>query len=414
MTRAWSIGASKIARDISDRRQAAARQPQVRGGDRVLRRCDHHQGSQQHHHVMESSGRADVWLHGRRSDRPVDPHARFLTSSRQKKMSCSRKSGAARTIDHYETVRQRKDGARLTISLTVSPIRDENGVIVGASKVARDITERARLLAAAREHAANNEKLAEVGSVVTSTLDRDVIVQKVTDVATALTHAQFGAFFYNVTDPALRRRVHAVHAVRRPARSLCEISAPARHGGFAPTFHGEGPVRLDDVTADPRYGKTLTVLRHAAGASARAQLPGGAGEGSERKCPRRIVLWPFRGGCLHGAARAAGAGRVVLGIGRAGERPALRGRAGRQPAEGRVPRRALARAAYPAQRDRRLCPPPSRRHPAARQGSAGDGDARTKRDVADADRRGRPRCFANRLRKDSVGRPAGGAAAHRR
>jgi PAS domain S-box-containing protein len=48
-------------------------------------------------------------------------------------------------IEHYETVRLRKDGARLDISLTVSPIRDENGTIVGASKIARDITERRRL-----------------------------------------------------------------------------------------------------------------------------------------------------------------------------------------------------------------------------------------------------------------------------
>lgn len=46
-------------------------------------------------------------------------------------------------IDHFETVRQAKDGRRIPISLTVSPIRDTNGTIVGASKVARDITERA-------------------------------------------------------------------------------------------------------------------------------------------------------------------------------------------------------------------------------------------------------------------------------
>ena len=47
-------------------------------------------------------------------------------------------------IDHYETVRQRKDGTLVNISLTVSPIRDDNGLIVGASKIARDITERIR------------------------------------------------------------------------------------------------------------------------------------------------------------------------------------------------------------------------------------------------------------------------------
>jgi PAS domain S-box-containing protein len=44
-------------------------------------------------------------------------------------------------VDHFETVRQTKDGRRLVISLTVSPIRDASGVIVGASKIARDITE---------------------------------------------------------------------------------------------------------------------------------------------------------------------------------------------------------------------------------------------------------------------------------
>jgi len=47
-------------------------------------------------------------------------------------------------IDHYETVRQRKDGSTVDISLTVSPVRNPEGEIVGASKIARDITERRR------------------------------------------------------------------------------------------------------------------------------------------------------------------------------------------------------------------------------------------------------------------------------
>jgi len=47
-------------------------------------------------------------------------------------------------IDHYETVRQRKDGSLIDISLTVSPVKDADGKIVGASKIARDITERKR------------------------------------------------------------------------------------------------------------------------------------------------------------------------------------------------------------------------------------------------------------------------------
>jgi PAS domain S-box-containing protein len=46
------------------------------------------------------------------------------------------------SVEHYETVRRRKDGSLLDISLTVSPIRDASGAIIGASKVARDISQR--------------------------------------------------------------------------------------------------------------------------------------------------------------------------------------------------------------------------------------------------------------------------------
>lgn len=48
-------------------------------------------------------------------------------------------------IDHYQTVRCRKDGAHVNVSITVSPIRDDAGNIVGASKIARDITEQKRV-----------------------------------------------------------------------------------------------------------------------------------------------------------------------------------------------------------------------------------------------------------------------------
>jgi PAS domain S-box-containing protein len=48
-------------------------------------------------------------------------------------------------IEHYETIRRRKDGTLLDISLSVSPIIDEHGKVVGASKIARDVTERKRI-----------------------------------------------------------------------------------------------------------------------------------------------------------------------------------------------------------------------------------------------------------------------------
>ncbi|CAN7585047.1 PAS domain-containing protein [Pararhizobium sp. LjRoot255] len=43
-------------------------------------------------------------------------------------------------IDHYETIRRRKDGSLIEISLCVSPVRNRDGRVIGAPKIARDIT----------------------------------------------------------------------------------------------------------------------------------------------------------------------------------------------------------------------------------------------------------------------------------
>ena len=65
-------------------------------------------------------------------------------------------------IDHFETVRQHKHGSLIVVSLTVSPVKDANGKIVGASKIARDITEQKRnqelitTLAREAEHRSKN------------------------------------------------------------------------------------------------------------------------------------------------------------------------------------------------------------------------------------------------------------------
>ena len=249
------IGASKIARDITERREAAA---VSRRFEAVIESSDDAIVTKDLNSIITSWNPAAERMFGYTAAEALGQSIRMLIPEelQTEEDVVLAKIRSGEKIDHYETVRQRKDGARLTISLTVSPIRDENGVVVGASKVARDITERARLLASAREHAANSEKLGEVGSLVTSTLDRDVIGQKVTDVATALTHAEFGAFFYNVTDPKSGDSYMLYTVSGAPREAFAKFPHPRATAVFAPTFHGEGPVRLDDVTADPRYGKS--------------------------------------------------------------------------------------------------------------------------------------------------------------
>ena len=73
---------------------------------------------------------------------------------------------AGEMVDHFETVRVRKDGTEIDISLTVSPIRAADGTIVGASKIARDITERRRLEKALASADLQNRLLADIGEAL--------------------------------------------------------------------------------------------------------------------------------------------------------------------------------------------------------------------------------------------------------
>jgi len=168
------------------------------------------------------------------------------------------RSGAK--VDHFDTIRRRKDGSPIPISLTVSPIRDDHGRIVGASKIARDISdrreaerERARLLAEAERHAATTERLNHVGAVVAATLDRHEVVQAVTDAATELTTAAFGAFFYNAVDD--KGEAYTLYTISgAPREAFSKFPMPRNTKVFDPTFRGVGIVRSDDITEDPRYG----------------------------------------------------------------------------------------------------------------------------------------------------------------
>jgi len=160
-------------------------------------------------------------------------------------------------IEHFETQRISKDGRRIEISLTISPVRDASGAIIGASKIARDITaiklaevERIRLL---RENATVTDTLNTVGAIVASDLDRDKIVQAVTDAATGLTDAEFGAFFYNVVDQAGDSySLYTISGI--PREAFATFPMPRATDLFRPTFTGIGVVRSADVTKDARYG----------------------------------------------------------------------------------------------------------------------------------------------------------------
>jgi PAS domain S-box-containing protein len=114
--------------------------------------------------------------------------------------------------------------------------------------------ERARAVSSLVEETSALETLNKVGSALAAELDLDRIVQMVTDAGVQLTDAQFGAFFYNVINEADESyTLYSLSGVPREAFS--KFPMPRNTHVFGPTFRGDGIVRSEDITKDPRYGQ---------------------------------------------------------------------------------------------------------------------------------------------------------------
>ena len=241
------IGASKIARDVSDRVHA----------DRVMQRLaavvessDDAIVAKDLNSTIVSWNRAAERMFGYTAEEAIGRSVRMIIPDElqpEEDMVLARiRSGGL--VDHFETRRRRKDGSEVLVSLTVSPIVDEAGRVIGASKIARDITEQSRLRAAAREQALVTERLSETGAVVAASLDRHTIVQRVIDAATSLTQAEFGAFVHSVgptTDYTL-----SSHAA--PPRDVIRRFLERRWDTLVTTsVRGHAAIRLDDVQDAP-------------------------------------------------------------------------------------------------------------------------------------------------------------------
>jgi len=157
-------------------------------------------------------------------------------------------------VDHFDTVRKAKDGSEVFLSITVSPIVDEKGNVIGASKIARDIKAQVEVKEVSRRYTQRLEVLNMISETISEELDLNSILQKVTDATTQLTGAKFGAFFYNKTDE--NGDSYLLYTLSGAPREAFEKFGMPRHTAlFHPTFSGQGVVRIDDVTKDPRYGK---------------------------------------------------------------------------------------------------------------------------------------------------------------
>ncbi len=98
------------------------------------------------------------------------------------------------------------------------------------------------------------ETINSVNLSMSAELDQKKLVQQVTDAGRILSKAEFGAFFYNtINDSGEILTLYTVSGV--PREAFDKFPMPRNTAIFAPTFYGEGIIRSDDITKDPRYGK---------------------------------------------------------------------------------------------------------------------------------------------------------------
>lgn len=152
--------------------------------------------------VITSWNKSAEWLFGYTAEEAIGQHITLIVPADRldEEATIIGRLKRGERIDHFETVRRRKDGTLLNISLTISPVKDSAGRVIGASKVARDITERKQIertlrkseerleieLAATRQLAEISAKLAEEGNC-------DALYERVLDAAIAIMRSDMGS-----------------------------------------------------------------------------------------------------------------------------------------------------------------------------------------------------------------------------
>jgi serine phosphatase RsbU (regulator of sigma subunit) len=140
------------------------------------------------------------------------------------------------------------------------PIEDRTAYELVAARLGRSVARlrhaRESAIAEASLRAENRAagRLYRISTALMAERELQGVVQRATEESTALAGAEFGAFFYNVLDA--QGESYMLYTIAGVPRSAFErFPMPRNTRVFNPTFQGAGPVRSDDITADPRYGR---------------------------------------------------------------------------------------------------------------------------------------------------------------
>jgi PAS domain S-box-containing protein len=152
------IGASKIVRNISDQKTSFQKQALLSA---IVNSSDDAIISKTVDGIITSWNKGAERIFGYKENEAIGKHIFLIIPEdlRSDEILISSRIKAGKSIEHFETERIRKDGRRISLSLTVSPIKNEIGVIIGASKIARDITEQKAMQKTLAEQAAKLKEL---------------------------------------------------------------------------------------------------------------------------------------------------------------------------------------------------------------------------------------------------------------
>jgi PAS domain S-box-containing protein len=246
------VGASKIVRDITEKKQAEERQAMLAA---IVDTSDDTILSKTLQGIITSWNKAAERMFGYTAEEAIGKHISMLIppTRLQEEDYIISNIGQGNNVDHFETIRLTKEGKEIPISLSVSPVMNSKGQVIGASKIARDISFQKATEQALKNHTYRLEIINSVIKTISEELDLQKILQKVTDVTTELTGAKFGAFFYNtVGESGEALMLYTLSGA--PKEAFESLGMPRNTELFHPTFSGQGIVRSDDITVDKRYG----------------------------------------------------------------------------------------------------------------------------------------------------------------
>lgn len=254
---AWGniIGASKVARDISERLHSEEKQAILSA---IVESSDDGIISKDLNGTITSWNRGAEGIFGYSENEVLGKSIKILIPEErlEEEDLILERIGSGKKVDHFETIRKHKSGKEIAVSITVSPLKDRRGNIIGASKVARDITLQVESQVAMENYIKNLKTLNTVGKSISESLDVKGILQRVTDATTLLTGAAFGAFFYNKIDEQ-GKNFQLFSLSGAPKEAFAKFGMPGHTENFQPTFVDNKVVRLDDVTEHEDFGKNF-------------------------------------------------------------------------------------------------------------------------------------------------------------